>query len=783
MSVFSQLSELLDVSLLVICLICPHLCYLVLYIAYFCSFRLCSASKPLISLCFCSLCYVTIPDHKPPFNLQAINTNRGVNEKQRLSTESTRASFSSSCSSSLSSDCNRTTQQEASLDRIIFPETPARDPAMNQPSMSPQLGRQSLDLRDVIKDSMYREAREVAVKTANKEEPGRSIKRRDSPRPSQLSKSVDGAEIGKNLNLPVDLKESLRVLATLREAPWYYYESRDHLRSSYKGNDGCWHTAVAKDTPRFSFDGREINRMSFETRDTFKSTPKLKEMPRLSLDSRECSIQSSNSDSKRAHLSRNAQNSGNSNEKVPNLQQSLGTQKRPPSVVAKLMGLEAFPDASLTSDSQLGVIKTCPVEDEDPFLKSSKTNNLNRPIQISNSRNPLKDPTSPRWKNPDLVMKPVSSSRFPIEPAPWRMQDGNRGSQKPISRPVKVPARAISTIPSVYSEIEKRHKDLEFKQAGKDLRALKQILEAMQAKGFLETKKEEQALNFGAQGDYESKCTSPNLRSISQRNLHSNRKNAPTTSGLDSTRTFESPIVIMKPAKLVEKAGISASSMVPVDSLSDLRKSQNGGNVDGRKGSTNSRAAKDQSSKYSHRDAATSYVDKRASGRSLRSTQSSSRSQQLPREDAAANSAKSSGSVSPRLQQRKLEMEKRSRPRTRPSDSNRPRKQSNRQPMDSVSPGGKARLKCPNTQQSDDQLSEMSNESRTLSCQGDEIFVQSDSNILLDTKIDVEVTSAITVQSTYIEDIQSSFMKAGKYLTSDLMQNVSVLYLLLPLIK
>lgn len=705
-----------------------------------------------------------------------------MNEKQRLSTESSRASFSSSCSSSLSSDCNKTTQQEASLDRIIFPETPARVPVMNQPSMSPQLGRQSLDLRDVVKDSMYREARGLAVKTANKEELGRSIKHRNSPRPSQLSKSVDGVEIGKNQNFPVDLKESLRVLAKLREAPWYYYESKDHLTSSYKGNDGCWHT-VAKDTPRFSFDGRELNRMSFETRDTFKSTLKLKEMPRLSLDSREYSIQSSNSDSKRTHLSRNAQNSGNSNEKVPNLQQSLGTQKRPPSVVAKLMGLEAFPDAALASDGQLGMRKTCPVKDGDPFLKSSKTNNLNRPIQISNSRNPLKDPTSPRWKNPDLIMKPVSSSRFPIEPAPWRMQDGNRGSQKPNSRPVKVPARAISTIPSVYSEIEKRHKDLEFKQAGKDLRALKQILEAMQAKGFLETKKEEQALNFGAQGDYESKCTIPNLRSISQQNLHSNHKNASTTSGSDSTRTFESPIVIMKPAKLVEKAGISASSMVPVDGLSDLRKSQNGGNVDGRKGSTNSQGAKDQSPKYSRRDAATSYVDKRASGKSMRSTQSSSRSQQLPREDATANSAKSSGSVSPRLQQRKLEMEKRSRPPTPPSDSNRPRRQSNRQPMDSVSPGAKARLKCPNSQQSDDQLSEISNESRTLSCQGDEIFVQSDSNILLDTKMDVEVTSAITVQSTYIDDIQSSFMKAGKYLTADLMQNVSVLYLLLPLIK
>ncbi|KAF3438053.1 hypothetical protein FNV43_RR20809 [Rhamnella rubrinervis] len=707
------------------------------------------------------------------------NTNKGVSEKQRLSTESSRASFSSSCSSSLSSlECNKTTQQEASFDRIIFPETPARDLVMNQSSMSPQLGRQSLDLRDVVKDSMYREARGLAVKTLKKEEAaGRSVKHRDSPRPLKLSKSVDGSDgvgISKNQNMPVDLKESLRVLAKLREAPWYYNESRDHSRLFYEGNDGCWHT-IAKDAPRFSLDGREINRLSFEARDTSKSTPKLKEMPRLSLDSRECSIRSSNSDSRRTHFSRNIQNSGNSNEKVPNLQQPLGTPKRPPSVVAKLMGLDALPDSSLASDSQLCNMKNCAVKDFDPFRKSSKTSNLNRPIRISKSTNSLKEPSSPRWKNPDWDMKPVSSSRFPIEPAPWKTQDGNRGSQKPISRPIKVPARASSTIPSVYCEIEKRLKDLEFKQSGKDLRALKQILEAMQAKGLLETKKEEQTMNFGAQGDYESKCRSLNLssRSVSQRNLQSNGNNASTASGSDSLRTFESPIVIMKPAKLVEKTGISASSVIPVGGLSDRHKPQNGRNIDGRKGSTNSRAAKDQSPKYSRQDSATSSVDKRASGRNMRSMQSSSRSQQLAREDTMANSAKSSGSVSPRLQQRKLEMEKRSRPPTSPSDSNRPRRQSSRQPMDSVSPGGKARLKCPNLQQYDDQLSEISNESRTLSCQEDEISVQSDSNILLDTKIDVEVTSAITVQSTNMDDIQSSSMKAGKYLTSDSMQNKS----------
>ncbi|XP_048329775.2 protein LONGIFOLIA 1 [Ziziphus jujuba] len=706
-----------------------------------------------------------------------INLNKGVNEKQRLSTESSRASFSSSCSSSISSlECNKTNQQEASFDRIIFPETPSRDHVMNQSSSSPQLGRQSLDLRDVVKDSMYREARGLAVKTANKEETaGRIVKHRDSPRPLQLSKPMDGSNgvgVSKKQNMPADLKESLRVLAKLREAPWYYNERGDHLGSLYEVNDGSWHT-IPKDAPRFSYDGRETNRLSFETRDTFRSTPKLKELPRLSLDSRECSMRRSNSDSKRTHLSRNVQNSGYSNEKAPNVQQSLGTQKRPPSVVAKLMGLEALPDSALANDGQFDMIKTSPVKDVDPYQKSLKINNLSQPIRISNTRNSIKDPMSPRWKNPDLVMKPVSSSRFPIEPAPWTMQDGSRSSQRPNSRPVKVPARATNTIPSVYSEIEKRLKDLEFKQSGKDLRALKQILEAMQAKGLLETRKEEQNLNFGTQGEYESECISPslNVRSISQRNQQSNRNNASIVGGSDSLRTFESPIVIMKPAKLVEKASIPSSSVIPVDGISDLCKPQNGRNIDGRKGSTNRQAPKDQSLKYSRRDSATSSVEKRASSRNIRSTQSSTRSHQPSKEDTPANVAKSTGSVSPRLQQKKLEMEKQSRPPTPPSDSNRTRRQSNKQPTDSVSPGGKARPKCANLQQCDDELSEISNELRALSCRGDEISVQSDSNILLETKIDMEVTSA--ARSTEIDDIQSSSMKADEFLASDSMRNKS----------
>lgn len=702
-----------------------------------------------------------------------MNLNKNMNERQRISTESSRVSFSSSCSSNLSSlDCNKTAQLEtSSFDQIIFPETPSRDPEINQPSNSPHLGQQPLNLRDVVKDSMYRESKGLSIKTTTREEAvGRAVKHRNSPRPLQLSKSVDGSRgVGVNMkqNAPVDLKESLQVLAKLQEAPWYHSEAKEVPISSHEAKYGSW-SSVSRDAPRFSYDGREINRLSFESRENLKSTIKLKELPRLSLDSREGSFRGSNSDSKPNRLSKNFQNGGNSNDEARNPQQSsgTGTQKRPTSVVAKLMGLETLPDSALAGDNQLGVIKTCSVEGtSDPFSKSSKTNELNRAIRMPKSpRNSSKDPTSPRWRNSDFVMKPIPSSRLPIESAPWKQLDGNRGSQKPAFRPAKIPPRESNSFSSVYNEIEKRLNDLEFKQSGKDLRALKQILEAMQAKGLLETRKEEQDSNFGTQRDCEPICTSSNQnsRSLSQQNSQSNHVITSPSRGSNSSRSFESPIVIIKPAKLVEGSGIPASSAIPIDQISGLHKIRSGGSAEAKKASINGQTTKDQSPKNSRRNSDVSSTDKKVSGRTMKSTQSSSRSPQLPKENATS-SVKSSGSGSPRLQQKKLELEKRSRPPTHPSDSNKPRRQSNG--------GGKARPKSSNSQLSDDQLSEISNESRSLSCQGDDMSVQSDSNIVLDSKMDIEVTS--TAESIEIDGTQSPSMKAFKFLASGSMQKKS----------
>lgn len=689
--------------------------------------------------------------------------NRGLNEKQRLSTESSRASFSS-CSSSVSS-LDFKAEVETSF------ETPSRETFMNQPTVSPRFGRHSLDLRDVVKDSMYRDPRGPSGKSTAKEQSAiHAMKHRDSPRPLQMSKYVDrsyGVEIDEKHSVPIDLKESIRVLSKLRDAPWHYADStRENPRSSQEVKDGHWHS-ISKDAPWLAYDGRETSRLSFESRETIRSAPKLKEFPRHSLDSKEGSWRTYSSEAKPNHVSRNAYGAtSTSNEKFSSPQQSSSSnQSRLPSVVAKLMGLEAIPDSSFAGDTQPGSTEPFSAQDDSQFPRASK-NGFIRPLRVSNSpKISLKDPTSPRRKNSEVVMKPVSSSKFPLEPAPWKQHDANRNSQKQSLRTTKAPLRTLDSSPSVYSEIEKRLKDLEFKQSGRDLRALKQILEAMQEKGLLESRKEEQVPNVvGSRSDYEPKATNlnQNFRSVKQQNPQRNNFQSSTVKGNDSARAFDSPIVIMKPAKLVEKSEISASSAIPMSGFSG---SNNRNNI------SSTLTAKEQSSKNNRRDASPVSTDKKTTiTKPTRSPQSQSRSQQFPKENNQS-SVKNSGSVSPRLQQKKLELERRSRvPTPPPSDSNKSRRQSGKKAAaESASPGRKVHHKILNSQHSEEQLSEISNDSRSF-CQGDEVSLQSDS-VTFDSKLDIEVTS--NLRSSEIDDSQSPSLKAIKQLISETVQKKS----------
>ncbi|KAH6820665.1 hypothetical protein C2S53_003360 [Perilla frutescens var. hirtella] len=582
---------------------------------------------------------------------------KNIQEKQRVSTESScRVSFSSLSRSSSSSslDCSRATHQSepSSFDRIIFPEIPSRDPAMSL---------QNRDLRDLVKDSMYREIQGMSIKVKTTDP---VIKYRDSPR------------------MHDDLKESLRVLAKFQEAPLHHNEHRPLLRSlSYNSKDGP-SSLNSRDAPRFSYDGREVNRAPFDSRDVSKSTLKLKELPRLSLDGSKAG----------SMRSLHAEFDG----KVQNLQQSSssGHQARPPSVVAKLMGLEALPHSVSPIDTNSSLTKSHPDKDS---IGISRSFAEREPSSVKLSSSSWKEPNSPRWRNPDSSMKPLS--RFPIEPAPWKHTDGRRSSQKPGSRTKRAPAKAETAFPSVYSEIEKRLKDLEFTQSGKDLRALKQILEAMQSKKLLQTQKEALGSNFTSHKDHEEKQLrfKHEARSVDRRKPQTEEALAFIRRNTIAARHSESPIVIMKPAKPVEKAGIPAASVFSLDGLSGVAKLQDNEFVDNRKVLSSGSTAKDMSSKSSQRESTVTSANMKYD-RTLKAAQTSTRSQQLAK-DGYAGLGKSSPSISPRLQQKKLELEKRARPPT-PPDSSKSRRQPNRQLGESNSPGGRRRPKHSNIQES-----------------------------------------------------------------------------------
>ncbi|MCL7050311.1 hypothetical protein MKW94_013627 [Papaver nudicaule] len=665
-----------------------------------------------------------------------LNKIKNIGEAHRVSLESSGPSVSSSsCSSSFSSshDYKTTSQQESnSSERIIFPVTPSRDPSILQTNTS-QVGRHSLDFRDVVKDSMYREARGLSVKTAAKEEPvNRVMMHKDSPRLSQLSKSVDGSISIGNISKPrvtLDIKESLRSPGRNRESPPLNYIDRgEPRRLSYD----------VKDSPRFSYEGRDARRSSFDSRDSSKST-KLRELPRLSLDSRESYMRGSNTDSKSKLVSKELQRSSSySYNSTANTQQGFGAYKQPTSVVAKLMGLEGLPNSVPENEVQITLIKICPSGECDTFSRSSKTTDGSKQSRVSSPRTSIRDAISPRLRTPDSTVRPVSP-RLPMEPAPWKKLDGSRGQQKSASKNEEIVTRATSPHPSVYAEIEKRLKELEFRQSDRDLRALKQILDSMQAKGLLEAKKEEvkhlNVISGSNNNSVKQQSISPNPRLANRRNPLSSRLTSSLAKGANtSPRTFDSPIVIIKPAKHIKKSNISASSVVPVDSLSGLRLPQNS-----KKDLPNNRSPKLSNRELGNR--ALNSTDKKDNLRTVRASQASAKSQHMSTENAGST-VRTSGSVSPRLQM-KLELEKRSRPPIpSTSDSSKPRRQFNRQPTESGSPGGKARARQSSSHKNDEQMRESSRDTRNSSQQGEDASQLSDSNNSFNSAVDVEVTSA-----------------------------------------
>nr|XP_043618119.1 protein LONGIFOLIA 1-like [Erigeron canadensis] len=309
-------------------------------------------------------------------------------EKNRVSVESSRNSFTSSCSSTTFSslDCSRRVQTEWQL-----PSEPTSPNFHKKPADWPI---QSADIRNVVKDSMTKE-----IRVTKDERPSLVMKHVDSPRPFMPQKSVNSDR--KDRNLGKVQKASLEV-------------------------------KEVKDKSRLSCDERK-------SQYSLKSTFRVKELPRLSLDSKQ-------------NTNRNFMNESKS-EPGSNKRPSLG-------VVAQLMGLESLTD----STHEVETLKIKPMFDDQLV-------------------------PNPRWsRKSECKHAHVSvSPRMPLEiKQALQQQEGcDQSSNKPALKNTK------NSPVSVYGQMENRLSALEFKTSGKDLRALKQILEAMQVKKSVLENKEQ----------------------------------------------------------------------------------------------------------------------------------------------------------------------------------------------------------------------------------------------------------------------------------------------------
>ncbi|XP_031744429.1 protein LONGIFOLIA 1 isoform X2 [Cucumis sativus] len=665
----------------------------------------------------------TVHQKKP--NESSLNEN--VNDKQSMPAESSRDSLSS-CSSSLSSmECNKTAQLEAlSFSRTNIVESPSMGLPLDPLNTYSYSERQPFHIKHVVQDSMHREVRTSFVKMTDVDDFGYGVKHRDSPRPPPMSKCAEvSSRVARNhkQDVTIDIEESFRVLAKLKDASWNFNEATRCRTSACETEATHGKNLLSRDLRRLSYDGRERSQSSFESRNP-KSSPKLKELPRLSLDSREASA------------CRNFQNTSCSTDESSDLHHSSGNQKRLPSVVAKLMGLETLPDTFSSADTQY-----C----GETLAKSLESRNL----KISASDKSLsKCPTSPRRKNNDLIRKPIQTSRLPVETAPWRKLDGTRVTKSTALRHVKSPGQ--SSTPAVHGELEMKLKDLEFEQSSKDLRSLKKLLEAIQIRALSEIRNEERTSVFGLQRNQEPFSSSPNqkTRLMSQRNRRSSVVvTSSTSSAPNYSKAYESPIIIMRPAKPVEKS-VTSTSVIQMDRFPAPHKLQNEGFQDNKKGSNNGEI-RARVPKSTQKNLAAITHEKKSISRNLRSPQTSSKPQLAPKE-RNTNSIKSSDSVSPRLRHGKVEVEKRSHPPK--SDANKSKRKMKQ--TDSSSHCGKIKPKSSNIRQCDDQSSEMNNEPGVLSYQSDDMTQRSDTSLSLDSKMDVEVTSS--TQSTEIDDSQQA---------------------------
>lgn len=549
-------------------------------------------------------------------------------------------------------------------------------------------GKKSLNFYDIAKDSMQREAQGLSVKTAAKEE---------KKGQTHTLKYIDSPR-------PLQSHKFVKAGVKVANEPIYI------LAKSKKTH---W------DSPRLSYDGRD-------TKDTFKSATKHKELPRLSLDSREGSIRGFNEGNKSHNLLKGPQKGyGRNSTTMLSQLQEPETSKRSSSVVAKLMGLEAPQDWTQTCETSLGTNSCSP-----------------RTCQESNL---------PQCRRADSITNVTPNSRFALESTQWRQLDASQSSQLQASKESESDIKALKSSLSVYGEIEERLAELEFKKSGKDLRALKQILEAMHRYKDSFDITRDQASNSpsyirnNSRFHESSKVQSSRIRPKDLSSVTDEKSNP--------TQASKSPIVIMKPAKVNRKVNDTSPREMSIHGKSGLNKCCPGNHTSGRL--VNKQTAKGISSS----------AEKCDTMRTSKLMQSS----KVPGDNNGQNTATNSGNLtvtgSPRLQN-KFGSERRSPPTSPSSDSSINRKY-NRQSVELSSPSTTPRKKFSTLQERNERVDEIFCHWRDFKHRVNVISPDFDSKRSLVTDRDIEV----------IHIDQSRKINNTSIQQSGLNQNVSISFL------
>eukprot|EP01018_Ginkgo_biloba_P021938 Gb_11462 [translate_table: standard] len=496
-----------------------------------------------------------------------------------------------------------------------------------QPRSSLDSSRHSLDIRDVVRDSFNRDTPKFSMDTRISE---RVKSRVDATKhAAKLRPSTDGRDttprkestglspkskpkFNEQTQASSDLAGKLMLDAKLKKASGNFMDNKEPTKTPLE----------SKEAPRFSYDGREIPRSSlFEYKDAFRSSLKLREAPRLSLDSRTVLEQRERLCGKEIRNDIGDDKQGLTANELSNDELAC-EKKRPPSVVARLMGLEAMPDSSPTSSKKAELRRSASesrithdilhyryTEGNNSQFKSSidlKKNTHSKAVEVAAPRQLSSSPKqpesaslaspmiqqahqfqnrfddeqssgrkeetlqqmlwypdgriqgsfSPHLKQNAAAPKPINTQRFPIETAPWRQRENWHSYQQNAFEARKFPPENKRNSPQgtddLYSEIEKRLKQRGLEESGKDLETLKQILEAMQFKGFLHSQKNKE-MNQNQQSSFLEQSSSnapdhmPKMRIFHEAKMLSREREMQSK----FTRPFEAPIVVMKPSKLL----------------------------------------------------------------------------------------------------------------------------------------------------------------------------------------------------------------------------------------